>query len=459
MKKKKLIIFVLVTCLYFPISTFAETIGLKSGKTVEGKIIEKNDEYIKIDFQGVSLTYYNDEIESIDGQSLSASGSLSTATSKPQGALGAIVVVSDSRDFIKEWVGASYSYAPHIKTIHEIERNQTFYGAVVVNGYGVDNQGKIDLTGDLMILEPDGKVLFEDKDKLKIKMEKGGLPGGFLMFEATFGFVLEDSDPLGTYTVKAIVTDNILNKVATGEYKITLREKTKASVSVPVLNSDENFGKWMTYYYIQPEPEKIPSAIKYYSDSAVFNKGSSSLSVVAFFAAVFKNNGELMKKAYEDVSINGSYNSKITLLKAFWLVNNAESKDLINKANLDWKSEEISKQIQSILNSPPPDIFNDTIKDASQLDMLWATFLATGDSVPIKKIISALHLLKDGHGLDIAIGGAAQWSLGSNAVQHRRVYEICQEEVKNTDGETKKMLQEIIAKSGTSKRQSEKPQN
>jgi len=48
-------------------SVYAETVLLKSGKSVEGKLIEKTDKYIKIDFQGVPLNYFLDEIESIDG--------------------------------------------------------------------------------------------------------------------------------------------------------------------------------------------------------------------------------------------------------------------------------------------------------------------------------------------------------------------------------------------------------
>ncbi|MDO8489205.1 MAG: hypothetical protein Q7S42_03735 [Candidatus Omnitrophota bacterium] len=66
--KKRFLILLLV--LGFPISIFAETIILKSGKTVEGKIIEKTDKYIKIDFQSVPLTYFTDEIESIDGKKI-----------------------------------------------------------------------------------------------------------------------------------------------------------------------------------------------------------------------------------------------------------------------------------------------------------------------------------------------------------------------------------------------------
>jgi len=44
---------------------FAETVYLKSGKTIEGKILEKTDKYVKIDFEGVVLTYYLDEIAKI----------------------------------------------------------------------------------------------------------------------------------------------------------------------------------------------------------------------------------------------------------------------------------------------------------------------------------------------------------------------------------------------------------
>ncbi|MCX5705440.1 MAG: hypothetical protein NTZ92_05235 [Candidatus Omnitrophica bacterium] len=50
----------------FMTALFADTVVLKSGKTVEGKIIEKTNKYVKIDFQGVELTYFVDEIEKIE---------------------------------------------------------------------------------------------------------------------------------------------------------------------------------------------------------------------------------------------------------------------------------------------------------------------------------------------------------------------------------------------------------
>jgi len=43
-----------------------EVLILKNGLKVEGKIIERTDEYIKINFQGSEIRYYMDEIEFIE---------------------------------------------------------------------------------------------------------------------------------------------------------------------------------------------------------------------------------------------------------------------------------------------------------------------------------------------------------------------------------------------------------
>lgn len=54
-------------CMFFSISAFAETIVLKSGKTIEGKVLEKTDKYVKVDLKGESQYFFFSEVESIDG--------------------------------------------------------------------------------------------------------------------------------------------------------------------------------------------------------------------------------------------------------------------------------------------------------------------------------------------------------------------------------------------------------
>jgi len=65
MGKIKILFFCAVFLILFLNLGFSETILLKSGQKVEGKIIEKTDKYVKLDFFGVDLVYYNDEVASI----------------------------------------------------------------------------------------------------------------------------------------------------------------------------------------------------------------------------------------------------------------------------------------------------------------------------------------------------------------------------------------------------------
>lgn len=52
-------------CLLLPPVCLAEIIHLKSGRTVQGKIVERTDKFVRVDFLGVKLTYYLDEIDHI----------------------------------------------------------------------------------------------------------------------------------------------------------------------------------------------------------------------------------------------------------------------------------------------------------------------------------------------------------------------------------------------------------
>lgn len=66
MFKKYIILIYFSLCFANPV--FAETIVLKSGTIVEGKIIEKNENFTKIDFNGVTLTYSAEEITEIKAE-------------------------------------------------------------------------------------------------------------------------------------------------------------------------------------------------------------------------------------------------------------------------------------------------------------------------------------------------------------------------------------------------------
>jgi hypothetical protein len=95
-----------------------------------------------------------------------------------------------------------------------------------------------------------------------------------------------------------------------------------------------------------------------------------------------------------------------------------------------------------IKDSSLADIYG-TIVDASQLDMLWGTFMASGSYQPILKLIQTLEYTKYQGFLDKykkseqtpedrqnamnnAIYNALVWSLKSNCAQHKLVRAYCE---------------------------------
>jgi len=62
----------LLIVLSVPGASFAEKVVLKSGDTIEGNVIEKNNRYVKVDYKGAVVTYYPFEIESIAGKPFTA---------------------------------------------------------------------------------------------------------------------------------------------------------------------------------------------------------------------------------------------------------------------------------------------------------------------------------------------------------------------------------------------------
>ncbi len=79
---------------------YAETLTLKSGKIVEGKIVEKSDNFIKIEIEGIPLTYYLDQLDLIDGQKVvlpvAKSAETVTGQDSPSLAKQQVVAVEES---------------------------------------------------------------------------------------------------------------------------------------------------------------------------------------------------------------------------------------------------------------------------------------------------------------------------------------------------------------------------
>ena len=93
MEKKNCVFFLLIFSLCFPSVVFADTITLKSGQKIEGKILDKTDNYIEIEINGVPFKYFSREIESSDKE----------ASNRPP--LNQETKDQDTKDYLKEMIG------------------------------------------------------------------------------------------------------------------------------------------------------------------------------------------------------------------------------------------------------------------------------------------------------------------------------------------------------------------
>ena len=54
--------------------------------------------------------------------------------------------------------------------------------------------------------------------------------------------------------------------------------------------SQEELGGWVTFYYTNPEPSRIPSAVEYMSQRGWLDEGESISSIFGFLAGGFRDN-------------------------------------------------------------------------------------------------------------------------------------------------------------------------
>lgn len=66
MRKNNLIQFIIILGLLQPAAAFCETITLKSGKQIEGRIMEETDQYIKIESNGMPIYYELKYVQNIE---------------------------------------------------------------------------------------------------------------------------------------------------------------------------------------------------------------------------------------------------------------------------------------------------------------------------------------------------------------------------------------------------------
>ncbi len=378
-----------------------------------------------------------------------------TAWMKSSGDFGAqLLLIGDEKEFFKRW--QTPSAVVKFDTVSEIGRGEALITPVIFSGCQADASGKCNVSGDVKILRPDGTV-YADMPQVEIWQNKPAPPDG--MLELGVGYakvIIEPSDPTGTYTVEIRVTDHIQKSsfVLTRTFSVSAERAVKAHPQ-PGADAAEKLSKWLTYYYMTPHSDRDIENIKAMFQSGFFDKPDSVAPLVMFLAEFFRQNKDRIpgwEKGLHEIP----QNVELYLLQALWQANTPNAL----KALENWPGAKARKTIETIRQIPALDLKTVPIDYPAMLDMLWATFMASGDPEYVERIISVLALPTDSNEKDsrinaILLVGAAKWSLSSNALQHELVYKTCQkftdssnQNIRNAISEVMDNANEIKAKQG-----------
>ncbi len=371
---------------------------------------------------------------------------------KSKGDFGATLFIVNEKEFFKVWNKPSKSV--NIDIVEKIHKGDEVIFPIVFSGCGTGKDGKCKLKGSTLVLAPDGKEytkvnnmsLFDNKPQPNLALN---------VSQEYIKVIIEPSDKLGTYKVKVRVRDlvkkidiNLQRSFQVVDKNVSIETKKDNSQSKPVEKIEPNkrdieVGKWMTYAY-KEDNKKDMESIKYMINSKAFTQKRSTIFPIAIFISKrFKQDDEYLNSI--DINFDSLNNKSLfMLLVALKQADTQKSKALYNTLLEKTNDKQLLNYIHSL---PVLDFLTIDINSPAVLDMLWASFMATGDTLYVERIIDVLGRKDSKESINyLLIKSSAKWSILSNAKQHTKVLEVCKKYANSSNVTLRKEMTEIVEK-------------
>jgi hypothetical protein len=201
---------------------------------------------------------------------------------------------------------------------------------------------------------------------------------------------------------------------------------------------------WISYYYTDPQPHRVVDALRAASAHGLTREGQNVEPFFGFLAGIFSKNHSMVEAMAEELVSLPEVDQSI-LVMGIWYSSYPEAKRLLGQLR-----DSMPKQAASIdyllkggqmgVTDLPPE------QGPWVLDALWGNFMATGDHAPVIRVMSVLPWVNvRGDTQQLLVGGAARWSLISNAIQHKAVMAMCREQVAKQPKDVADELLRVIA--------------
>jgi hypothetical protein len=146
---------------------------------------------------------------------------------KENGDFAAMLILTNKPDeFFAAWdQPPDPDYKPELELATTAVRGDTVVAVVIFSGCKSNDEGNCNSTVDFRLLRPDGSEYAHHKDGELWTDKPAPAYGQLQVSIANLGFIVEDDDPFGEYTLQANVRDLVAKKSVQLEQVIEIIEK------------------------------------------------------------------------------------------------------------------------------------------------------------------------------------------------------------------------------------------
>ncbi len=209
---------------------------------------------------------------------------------------------------------------------------------------------------------------------------------------------------------------------------------------------------WITFYYTNPRPDRTIAAIRFLERRGDLLKNPTPIG--AFFGRLFAQNPTAVPGWIDELRRDPEDTRFFTAL-ALWF-SRLEDRDALLARLSDGASPRVVRYAAGLRSDIAPDLTTIDARSPVELDMLWGSFFATGDTRFIERIIAVIPPATAPDGAPASDGAtaperaqvlvaAARWSLTVNAGAHSAVLEFCRQQAAQQP-ERAAVLTDIVTK-------------
>jgi|GEM_PF-3864792 len=209
-----------------------------------------------------------------------------TASMKSKDGFGGQFALTANERFYEEWARPEM---PMIKKVSKLPIGKFLVPVVIFANPEKDKGGNVDVAYDLEIIKPDGSIGRTVSDVVCAKGPNKVPTFVLQLSQSERMWGAEVGDPLGVYTFKLILKDNIRGT------------KLPLEASVEIVEEEPYY--WFSSYYRNPSPERFITEVRSLIQNDILSNEDSQLSFIAFLSQVMAANPKEITKWLEEFHI------------------------------------------------------------------------------------------------------------------------------------------------------------